>query len=99
MGFFDALALGDLGADDGGRVFVADEDVDAPDVFAALGDFDFFEEVDALGGGAEFFGEEAVLAYLAAVETEITAVRMILTGKLAGIAPQTIRERLRDLYA
>ena len=45
------------------------------------------------------FGEETVLAYLAAVETEITAVRMILTGKLAGIAPQTIRERLRDLYA
>ena len=45
------------------------------------------------------FGEEAVLAYLAAVENEITAVRMILTGRLAGIAPQTIRERLRDLYA
>ena len=45
------------------------------------------------------FGEEAVLAYLAAVENEITAARMILTGRLAGIAPQTIRERLRDLYA
>ncbi len=45
------------------------------------------------------FGEEAVVAYLAAVENEITAVRMILTGRLAGIAPQTIRERLRDLYA
>ena len=45
------------------------------------------------------FGEEAVAAYLAAVENEITAVRMILTGKLAGIAPQTIRERLRDFYA
>lgn len=45
------------------------------------------------------FGEEAVVAYLAAVENEITAVRMILTGKLAGIAPQTIRERIRDLYA
>ncbi|MCR5664233.1 MAG: V-type ATPase subunit [Oscillospiraceae bacterium] len=45
------------------------------------------------------FGVEPVAAYLAAVETEITAVRMILTGKLAGIAPQTIRERLRDLYA
>lgn len=43
------------------------------------------------------FGEEAVLAYLAAVENEITAVRMILTGRRAGIAPQTIRERLRDL--
>ncbi len=43
------------------------------------------------------FGEEAVVAYLAAVENEITAARMILTGKLAGIAPQTIRERLREL--
>lgn len=45
------------------------------------------------------FGPEAVVAYIAAVEGEITAVRMILTGRLAGIAPQTIRERLRDLYA
>ena len=45
------------------------------------------------------YGPEAVAAYLAAVEGEITAVRMILTGKLAGIAPETIRERLRDLYA
>ena len=45
------------------------------------------------------FGPEPVLAYLAAVEGEITAVRMILTGRLSGIEPQTIRERLRDLYA
>lgn len=45
------------------------------------------------------FGEEPVIAYLAAVEGEITAVRMILTGRLAGIAPNTIRERLRELYA
>ena len=45
------------------------------------------------------YGPEAVAAYLAAVEGEITAVRMILTGKLASIAPETIRERLRDLYA
>ena len=45
------------------------------------------------------YGEETVLAYLAAVESEITAVRMILTGRLAGIAPEVIRERLRDLYA
>ena len=43
------------------------------------------------------YGEEAVIAYLAAAENETTAVRMILTGKLAGIAPQTIRERLREL--
>lgn len=45
------------------------------------------------------FGEEPLVAYIAAVENEITAIRMILTGRLAGIAPATIRERLRDLYA
>ena len=45
------------------------------------------------------FGPETLVAYLAAVEGEITAVRMILTGRLAGITPDTIRERLRDLYA
>lgn len=45
------------------------------------------------------YGPEAVVAYIAAVESEITAVRMILTGRFAGIAPQTIRERLRDMYA
>ena len=45
------------------------------------------------------YGAEPVLAYMAAVEGEITAIRMILTGRLAGIAPQVIRERLRDMYA
>ena len=45
------------------------------------------------------FGEAPVIAFIAAVENEITAVRMILTGRLAGIAPDTIRERLRDFYA
>ena len=45
------------------------------------------------------FGEESVIAYLAAVENEVTAVRMILTGRRMGIEPQAIRERLRDLYA
>ena len=45
------------------------------------------------------FGEAPVIAFIAAVENEITAARMILTGRLAGIAPDTIRERLRDFYA
>ena len=45
------------------------------------------------------FGPEVLAAYLAAAESEITAVRMILTGRLAGVASDTIRERLRDLYA
>lgn len=45
------------------------------------------------------YGVAPVLSYMAAVEGEITAIRMILTGRLAGVAPQVIRERLRDLYA
>ena len=52
-------------------------------------------------GKAKFisFGAEAVVCYLARLESEITAIRMILTGKLAGIDPAVIRERLRDLDA
>lgn len=45
------------------------------------------------------YGCEPILSYMAAVESEITAIRMILTGRLAGIAPQVIRERMRDLNA
>ncbi len=45
------------------------------------------------------FGEECVLAFLAGTENELTAARMILTGRLAGVPSDTIRERLRDLYA
>ena len=45
------------------------------------------------------FGAEPVAEYLALVECEITAARMILTGRLAGIEPEVIRERLRDINA
>jgi V/A-type H+-transporting ATPase subunit C len=44
------------------------------------------------------FGIAPVFAYMAALETEITSVRMILTGKLSGITPEVIRERLRESY-
>ncbi len=44
------------------------------------------------------FGDAPVIAYLAAVEGEVTAVRMILTGKLAGVSPESLRERLRVSY-
>jgi V/A-type H+-transporting ATPase subunit C len=44
------------------------------------------------------FGPTVVLTYLMELEWEITALRMILSGKLAGIAPEIIRERLRDGY-
>lgn len=45
------------------------------------------------------FGIEPVVEYLALLESEITAARMILTGKLAGIPADVIRERLRDINA
>ncbi|NLH00339.1 MAG: V-type ATP synthase subunit C, partial [Clostridiales bacterium] len=45
------------------------------------------------------FGVQPVVAYIAALENEITAVRMILTGKLSGIDPSVIRERLREINA
>ncbi len=45
------------------------------------------------------FGCQPVIKYLALVEAETTAVRMILSGKMAGIAPHVIRERLREIDA
>lgn len=43
-------------------------------------------------------GEAPVIAYLAAKEAEILAIRIILTGRLADLAPDIIRERLREAY-
>lgn len=45
------------------------------------------------------FGAAKLVAYLAAVENEITAVRMVLTGKLSGVSAEKLRERLRETYA
>ncbi len=44
------------------------------------------------------FGPAPLVAYLAAREEELKAVRTILTGRLYGVDPQVIRERLRDAY-
>lgn len=45
------------------------------------------------------FGAAHVVSYLAAMENETTAARMIMSGRMAGQKPETIRERLRDSYA
>ena len=57
--------------------------------------------VSAYLAGAKMipFGAEPVAEYLALIESEITAARMILTGRLAGIDAEVIRERLRDINA
>ena len=44
------------------------------------------------------FGPEAAVAYIAGLEGEIVAARMVLLGKRGGLAPEQLRERLRDSY-
>ena len=44
------------------------------------------------------FGEHPLIGYLYAKENELTAIRVILTGRLAGLDTDTIRERLRESY-
>lgn len=44
------------------------------------------------------FGVEVALGYLIAKETEWTAVRIVMAGRLAGLSADAIRERLRDAY-
>lgn len=44
------------------------------------------------------FGDGVLTAYAAAKENEITAARIILSGRLSGVPAESIRERLRDAY-
>lgn len=44
------------------------------------------------------FGEQVVIAYLCALETEIAAARMIVNGLQIGLPADTIRTRLRELF-
>ena len=43
-------------------------------------------------------GLEVMIAFLAAHEYEVKNLRILLSGKEAGIATATIRERIRDSY-
>ena len=44
------------------------------------------------------FGPEVALEYVTALQSEIVALRIILTGKRMGIGAETLRERLRESY-
>ncbi len=44
------------------------------------------------------YGIEPLAGYLIAKDNEIKIARIILAGKLAGISPELIRERLRETY-
>lgn len=44
------------------------------------------------------FGEQVPVSYLYAREAELTAIRIIMTGRMAGLDAEIIRERLRESY-
>lgn len=44
-------------------------------------------------------GEQPLLGYLGAKEAELTAIRIIMSGRLSGLEPEMIMERLRETYA
>ena len=44
------------------------------------------------------FGVEPILGYLYARENEATTIRIIMSGRMAGLSTETIRDRLRDSY-
>ena len=44
------------------------------------------------------FGEEVVAGYLFAREAELTAIRTVMAGRMAGLDGEIIRQRLRDSY-
>ena len=44
------------------------------------------------------FGPEPIFSYIVAKETEIKNLRIIMVSKINHIAPELIRERVRDLY-
>lgn len=44
------------------------------------------------------FGEEVVAGYLFAREAELTAIRTVMAGRMAGLDAQIIRQRLRESY-
>jgi V/A-type H+-transporting ATPase subunit C len=50
--------------------------------------------------GAKYipFGIEPLAGYLIAKDNEIKIARIIMAGKLAGVSPELIRERLRETY-
>ena len=58
------------------------------------------DAVNTYLAGAKYvaFGEAPLIGYLAAKENELTNVRVLISGRLAGLAADTIRERLRESY-
>lgn len=55
--------------------------------------------MEYLGAGRRVaFGEQPIVGYLYARQAEMTAIRIILSGRMAGLDGDTIRQRLRRTY-
>ena len=44
------------------------------------------------------FGADSLIGYQAAIEAELTSVRTVIAGRIAGLPAETITERLRETY-
>jgi V/A-type H+-transporting ATPase subunit C len=44
------------------------------------------------------FGEQPLIAYIAAKEAEIISIRTIMSGRKADVPHEVLRERLREAY-
>ena len=44
------------------------------------------------------FGEGVLISYLGALENDLSTVRIILSGRMAGVPTEAIRERMREAY-
>lgn len=45
-----------------------------------------------------FFGPDAIVSYIFAKEVEIRNIRTLMVGKISGVSPNDLKERLRDTY-
>ena len=50
------------------------------------------------GAKQVIYGEQPVIAYIAARESEMTQIRIIMAGRASGLSPEAIRERIRSSY-
>ena len=80
-------------ADIAGSVIRGDEMLTSLDIAIDNALMDYIKNAKYIG-----LGEQPLVAYAAAKEAEITALRIVFSGRLAGLSPGEIKERLRDTY-
>lgn len=110
-GSVPAYSIAAAPGDELGNVFRSGALAEAAEVGAALSapgsgpltDFERLCDNAVMGyldsGRRVAFGEQPIIGYLYARQAEITAIRTIMAGRMAGLDGGTIRRRLRRTYA